>query len=140
MAVDEDGDVGSDGLADGLDAFESGFGATGKSGGSERCVALVEGSALDGGEAVVYSFDGHLGKVVGTAVYGATVVGEKRAVDVGVELDFVGYVAVVLVGVSEVLCEGHLGALGEGVGDGATESADGGGESLVLFQFVWVDA
>ena len=32
MAVDEDGDVGSDGFADCLDAFESGFGAVWEAG------------------------------------------------------------------------------------------------------------
>ena len=112
MAVDEDGDVGADGLADGLDAFESGFGTTGEAGGVEGCFALVEGCALDGGEAVADGFYGHFCEVFGAAIDGATVVGEEGAVDVSVELDFVGYVAVVLVGVSEVLCEGHLGALG----------------------------
>ena len=42
VAVDEDGDVGSDGFSDGLDAFESGFGAVGEAGGVEWCLALVE--------------------------------------------------------------------------------------------------
>ncbi len=75
VAVDEDGDVGSDGFADCLDAFESGFGAVWEAGGVEWCSALVERGALDGGEAVVDSFDGHFGEVVGAAVYGALVVG-----------------------------------------------------------------
>ena len=99
-----------------------------------------KGSALDGGEAVADGFDGHLGEFFGTAIYGATVVGEQRTVDVSVELDSVREVAVVLVGVSEVLGERHLGALGEGVGDGATESADGCGQSLVLLQLAGIDA
>ena len=140
VAVDIDGDVGSDGFSDGLDAFESGFGAVGESGRCEGCSALVEGGALDRCEAVVDGFNGHLGEVVGTAVDGSLVVGEEGAVDVSVESDFGWEIAVVFVGVSEVVGERHRGALGEGVGDGASEGADGGGESLVDFQLCWINA
>ena len=103
MAVDEDGDVRADAFTDGLDAFESGFGAVGEAGGGEWCAALVEGCAFDGGEAVVDCFHGHLCEVVGTAIYGALVVGEEGSVDVAVEMDAVWEVALVVVGQSEVL-------------------------------------
>ena len=140
VAVDVDGDVGTDGFSDGVDAFESGFGAVGESGRCEGCSTLVEGGALDGGEAVVDGFDGHFCEVVGTAVDWALVVGEQRAVDVSVESDLRWDVAFVVVGVTEVVGERHRGALGEGVGDGASEGADGGGESLVDFQLCRINA
>ena len=76
MAVDEDRDVGANGLSDGLDSFESSFGAVGESDGFEWRSALVEGSAFDRRETVVYGFDGHFGEVVGSAVDGALVVGK----------------------------------------------------------------
>ena len=48
-------------------------------------------------------------------------------------------VAFVVVGVSEVLSQGHVSALCESVGHGASEGADGGGEFLVLFQLFGID-
>ena len=102
--------------------------------------ALVEGCALDGCEAVVDGFDGHFCEVVGAAVDGALVVGEQRAVDVSVESDLRWDVAFVVVGVSEVIGEGHRSALCECVGDGASECADGSGRLLVVFELVGIDA
>ena len=103
MAIYKDGDVGADGFTDGLDAFETGFGAVGEAGRVEWCAALVEWCAFDGSEAVVDGFHGHLGEVVGAAIDGALVVGKEGSVDVAVELDAVWEVAFVVVGQSEVL-------------------------------------